>query len=117
MTSTISAGIEQDENQDLNLRDRTIQGAFELRWEAMPGRFLVTPFIAYTKRELNLRGTRQDRLSVRLQLSLLRLPSLGETALSVEGRYDKFLRQEPTGPENGVTAIELSLGRRIPILR
>ena len=117
MTSTISAGIEQDENQDLNLRDRTIQGAFELRWEASPGRFLVTPFVAYSKRELNLRGTRQDRLSIRLQLSLLRLPSLGETALSVEGRYDKFLRQEPTGPENGVTAIELSLGRRIPILR
>jgi len=117
MTSTISAGIEQDENQDLGLRDRTIQGAFELRWEAAPARLLVTPFVAYTKRELNLRGTRQDRLSVRLQLSLLRLPSLGETALSVEGRYDKFLRQEPIGVENGVTAIEVSLGRRIPILR
>jgi len=116
MTSTISAGIDQDENQDLGLRDRTIQGAFELRWEAMPGRLLVTPFVAYTKRDLELRGTRQDRLSVRLQASLLRLPSLGETALSVEGRYDKFLRQEPTGVENGVTAIEVSLGRRVPLL-
>ena len=117
MTSTISAGIEQDENKDLDLRDRTIQGAFELRWEAAPGRLLVTPFVAYTKRELELRGTRQDRVSVRLQLSLLRLPSLGETALSVEGRYDKLLHQEPTGIENAVTAVEVSLGRRIPLFQ
>ena len=117
ITSTISAGLEQDENQDLGLRDRTIQGAVEFRWEATPGRLLVTPFVAYATRDLKLRGTRQDHLSVRLQLSLLRLPSLGETALSVEGRYDKFTHQEPTGDESGVAAVEVSIGRRIPLIR
>ena len=117
ITSTISAGLEQDENQDLDLSDRTIQGAVEFRWEAAPGRLLVTPFVAYATRDLKLRGTRQDHLSVRLQLSLLRLPSLGETALSVDGRFDKFTHQEPTGDEDAVAAVEVSIGRRLSLIR
>ncbi|HEY6147719.1 MAG TPA: hypothetical protein VIZ69_08465, partial [Thermoanaerobaculia bacterium] len=43
VTTTVSAGIEREELKDLSLRNQTIQAAVEVRWEAVRGRFLITP--------------------------------------------------------------------------
>lgn len=116
LSTTLAAGIEQDENEDLDLRDRTIQGSFELRWEAVAGTFLVSPFVTYVTRDLELRGAREDRLSVRLQLSLLRLPSFSETVLSIQGRFDRISIREPSGDDDDEIGVELSIGRSVPLI-
>ena len=117
VTSTISAGIERDENRDLRARDTTIQGALEVRWEASPQRLLVAPFVSYLSRDYELRGTREDRLGGRLQISLLRLPGLGDAALSVQGRAERIRLREPLEDSDTELGVEASLGTRLSILR
>lgn len=116
VTSTVSAGIERDENRDLGARDRTIQGAIEIRWEASPSRFLVQPFVSYLSRDYELQGRSEDRVGGRLQLSLLRVPGLGDAALSVQGRVERVWRLIPEGTHDTETGVEVSLGKRVGIL-
>jgi hypothetical protein len=116
VTSTISAGIERDENQDLHLRDKTIQGALEVRFEAILERLLVTPYVTYLLRDYELAGTNEDRLGGRLQISLLKLPGLGDAAFSVQGRVDRIRHREPIEDSDTETAVEVFLGKRSPIL-
>ncbi len=116
VTSTISAGIERDENRDLHLRDKTIQGALEVRIEAVLERLLVTPYVTYLLRDYELAGTNEDRLGGRLQISLLKLPGLGEAAFSIQGRVEQVRHREPLEDKDTETAVEVFLGKRSPIL-
>lgn len=116
VTSTLTAGVEEDRNRDLDARDLTAQGSLELRWEAVLSRFLVAPFVSYVTRDRESAGTSDRRLSVRLQLSLLRLPSLGDAALSVSGRVDRLWLREPEGTHRTDTGVDLSLGKRLPLV-
>jgi hypothetical protein len=116
VTSTISAGIERDENRDLHLRDKTIQGALELRIEAVLERLLITPYVTYLLRDYELAGTNEDRLGGRLQISLLKLPGLGDAAFSIQGRVDRVRHREPLEDEDTEAGVEVFLGKRSPIL-
>jgi len=116
VTSTISAGVERDENRDLHARDMTIQGALEVRWEASPSRLLIMPFLSYISRDYELQGRSEDRLGGRLQISLLRVPGLGDAALSVQGRVERIWRLIPEGTHDTDEAVEISLGKRVSIL-
>ncbi|MGE5179240.1 MAG: hypothetical protein ACM3PF_09130 [Bacteroidota bacterium] len=116
VTSTISGGIERDENRDVSKRDMTIQGALEVRWEASPSRLLVQPFVTYISRDYELQGRSEDRLTGRLQISLLRLPGLGDAALSVQGRFERVWHKVPEGTHATDTGVEVSLGKRVSIL-
>ncbi|HYJ33559.1 MAG TPA: hypothetical protein VE326_10105 [Candidatus Binatia bacterium] len=116
VTSTISGGIERDENRDLHLRDMTIQGTLEVRWEASPSRLLVTPFLSYISRDYELQGRSEDRAGGRLQISFLRVPGLGDAALSIQGRVERIWRLIPEGTHDTDEAVEVSLGKRISIL-
>jgi hypothetical protein len=116
VTSTVSAGVERDENRDLKARDLTLQGALEVRWEASPSRLLVTPFLSYISRDYELQGRSEDRLGGRLQISFLRVPGLGDAALSVQGRLERIWRLIPEGTHDTEGAVEVSLGKRVSIL-
>lgn len=116
VTSTISAGVERDENRDLRLRDMTIQGTLEIRWEASPSRLLVQPFLSYISRDYELQGRSEDRLGGRLQISFLRVPGLGDAALSVQGRVERIWRLIPEGTHDTDKAVEVSLGKRVTLL-
>ena len=116
VTSTISGGVERDENRDLGARNMTIQGALEARWEASPRRLLVAPFVSYVSRDYKLQGTREDRLGGRLQISLLQLPGLGDAALSVQGRLERIWHRVPQGTQDTEGAVEVSLGKRVTLL-
>lgn len=115
VTSTISAGIERDENRDLRARDMTIQGALEVRWEASPSRLLIQPFLSYISRDYELQGRSEDRFGGRLQISLLRVRGLGDAALSVQGRVERIWRLVPEGTHDTEKAVEISLGKRVSI--
>jgi hypothetical protein len=117
ITSTTIAGVERDENRDFDKRDMTIQGSMEVRVEVLPSRLLVAPFVSYTSRDYELRGFKEDRLGGRLQVSLLRLPGLGDAALSVQGRVERIWFREPLGTRDTEGAVEVSLGKRLSILR
>ncbi|HEX7077892.1 MAG TPA: hypothetical protein VF363_05690 [Candidatus Eisenbacteria bacterium] len=116
LTSTITAGYEENQNRDLDARDLTFQGSMEVGWEAVASRFLVAPFVSYATRDYELEGTNDRRLSARLQLSLLRLPALGDAALSVSGHADRVWLREPSTSRRTDTGVELSLGKRIPLV-
>lgn len=116
VTSTISGGIERDENRDLHLRDMTIQGALEVRWEASPSRLLIQPFLSYISRDYELQGRSEDRLGARLQISFLHVPGLGDAALSIQGRAERIWRLIPEGTHDTDTGVEVSLGKRVSIL-
>jgi len=116
VTSTISAGIERDENRDLRARDLTILSSLEARWEASPRRLLVAPLVSYSSRDYELHGTREDRLGGRLQISLLRLPGLGDAALSIQGRLERIWHRRPLGTHDTEGGVELTLGKQIALL-
>jgi hypothetical protein len=116
VTSTISGGVERDENRDLRARNMTIQGALEARWEAWARTLLVAPFVSYISRDYELHGTREDRLGGRLQISLLKVPGLGDAALSIQGRLEWIWHRIPQGTRDTEGAVELSLGKRVSLL-
>ncbi|MGE5176973.1 MAG: hypothetical protein ACM3JJ_11430, partial [Hyphomicrobiales bacterium] len=116
LTSTLTVGVEENRNRDLDVRDLTVQGSIELRWEAVASRLLMTPFVSYVTRDYQLEGTNDKRLSVRLQFAVLRLPSLGDAALSVSGRVERLWVNEPTSSHRTDTGVDLALGKRIPLL-
>lgn len=115
VVSTLTLGLEQNHSSGVNLTDTTIQGSFEARWEAIAGRFLVTPFVSGSSRKYELLGTREERYSARLQLALLRVAGLGENAVSLEGRVDRIQHQAPAMPKNLDGSIQLTIGQRFGI--
>jgi hypothetical protein len=117
VTTTLSGGVEVNEFQDLDLTDQTIQAAFELRYEAIRGVLLVTPFVSWLGREWDTLARREERLSTRLQLTWVRVPHLGDNALSVEGRFDRQNIMSPTNDDSNEWGVQVSFGQRIAILR
>jgi hypothetical protein len=115
IVSTVTLGLEQNHSSGVNLDDSTIQGSFEARWEAIAGRFLVTPFLSGSTRHYELLGTREDRYSARLQLVLLRLAGLGENAVALTGRVDRVQHLVPTSAQDLDTSVQLSIGQRFGI--
>ena len=117
ITSTISAALEHDESKDLNLTDQTIQAALEIRFEAIRGKLLITPLATYYDRDMATINLDQRQISGRLQISILRVPKLGENALSIEGRIDNYQEtgvNETSSTEGGV---EVSFGQRFNVLK
>jgi len=117
ITSTISAALEHDEAKDLNLTDQTIQAAFELRWEAIKGKLLVTPFATYYDRDMGSINLDQRQISGRLQISILRVPKLGENALSIEGRVDNYQESGTNETDSTEGAFQISFGQRFNLLK
>ncbi len=116
ITSTLGVGIENDDHDDLDLVDRTLQGTFELRWEASPGRLLVTPYVVYADRRWNTRGVRQEQVSGRLQIALVRIPFLRDGSVSLEGRVDRLQDKEPRNRKATDGAISLTIAQRLPLV-
>ena len=112
--STVTLGVEQNRSRELDLTDMTFQGSFEARWEAIPGRVLVTPFVSGASRTYDLQGYRDERYSGRLQLAFLRVPGLGENAVALEGRVDR-LRQTATTTVRLDESVQLTIGQRFRI--
>ena len=117
VTTTISGGVEVNEFQDLDLTDQTIQAALEIRYEAIPGVFLVTPFVSWLDRDWDTLERREEHLATRLQLTWVRVPHLGENALSVEGRFDRINLKSPAPDDSNEWGVQVSFGQRIGILR
>jgi len=115
IVSTLTLGLEQNHSSGVNLDDSTIQGSFEARWEAIAGRFLVTPFLSGSTRHYELLGTREDRYSARLQLVLLRIAGLGENALALTGRVDRVQHLVPSAAQDLDTSVQLSIGQRLGV--
>lgn len=115
VVSTLTLGLEQNHSAGLSRTDTTIQGSFEARWEAIAGRFLVTPFLSASTRNYELQGTKEDRYSARLQLALLRVAGLGENAVSLEGRVDRVQHLDPARPKDLDGSIQLTIGKRFSI--
>jgi hypothetical protein len=115
VASTLALGVEQNRASDLNLKDTTIQGAFEVRWEAIAGRLLVLPFITGSSREYETLGTKEERYSARLQVALLRVAGFGESAISLEGRVDRQKYLTPSLPDNNDVGVQLTIGRRLGV--
>jgi hypothetical protein len=116
VTSTLSGGIEHDELEELNLTDQTIQGALEVRVEAIRGKLLVTPLITYYDRDQVSINLDQEQLTGRLQISLLRVPKLGENALSIEGRIDRYQTSGYLETESTEGSVQISFGQRFGIV-
>jgi len=112
VVSTLTLGFEQNHSNGVNLTDTTIQGTLEARWEAIAGRFLVTPFISGSTRRYELFGTKEDRFSGRLQLALLRVAGLGENAVTLEGRVDRVQHLTPARPKDLDGSVQLTIGQR-----
>ena len=115
VVSTLALGLEQNHSGDLHLTDTTFQGSFEARWETVPGRLLITPFLAGSSRTYDLHGLREDRYSARLQVALLRVAGLGENAVSVEGRLDRVQHLTPAAPKDLDGSVQIAVGQRIGI--
>ena len=111
-TSTLSGGIENDNQKDIEIADRTIQAALEVRYEAIPSTFLITPLISWLDRELETIVRREERFTGRLQLTWLKVPGLGDNALSLEGRIDRLDLQDPVDDTTVEGSVELSIGQR-----
>jgi hypothetical protein len=116
MTSTLGIGIENDDHRDLGLIDRTLQGTFELRWEASPGRFLVTPYVVYLDRRLETLGARQEQVSGRLQIAWVHVPFLRDGSLSLEGRVNRLHDREPYSRSVTDGALSLAIAQRLPLV-
>ncbi len=115
VVSTLTLGLEENHSSGVNLTDTTIQGSFEARWEAVAGRFLVTPFLSGSSRKYALLGTREERYSARLQLALLRVAGLGENTIALEGRVDRVQHLTPVMPKDLDGSIQLTIGQRFGI--
>ncbi|MEK7348897.1 MAG: hypothetical protein AABZ94_08490 [Candidatus Eisenbacteria bacterium] len=116
ITSTLAFGIENDKRADLDLDDRTMQATFELRWEAIADRFLVTPYVVYNDRDLESRGIREEFVSGRVQLGLQRIPLLHGAAVALEGRIARVTRSEPAAVKDTDYGASLTLSQSIPLL-
>jgi len=116
VVSTLTFGFEQNHSSAVNLTDTTIQGSFEARWEAIAGRFLVTPYLSGITRHYETLGTKDDRYSARLQLALLRVAGLAENAIALEGRLDRIQHLQPARPKDFDGSVTLSIGQRFSIL-
>ncbi len=115
VTSTISGGVEKDEHDDLDLTDWTLQAAIELRWEALPGRFLIAPFASWLDREYDTLARTEEHLTVRLQVAWLRVPGLGDNALSLEGRINRIDLKDPIEDESTEGSVHLTFGQRFDL--
>jgi len=115
VTSTISAGIERDEMKDLRFTNQTIQAAVEVRWEAVRGKFLITPLFTYLGRRYDTTTNREQRMTGRLQLTLVRVPGLGENALSLEGRVDRIDLKGPVEDKSTEGSVQISFGQQFGI--
>jgi hypothetical protein len=115
IVSTLTVGVEQNHSNGVNLDDSTIQGSFEARWEAIAGRFLVTPFVSGSERHYELLGTKEDRYSARLQLAFLRIAGLGENAVALTGRVDRVQHLTPSLPQDLDASVQLTIGQRFAI--
>jgi len=116
ITSTFAFGIENDNHADLDLADRTMQATFELRWEAVAGRLLVTPYVVYNDRDLETRGVREEFVSGRVQLALPRIPALHDASVALEGRIGRVSRSKPTEVKETDYGASLILSHSIPAL-
>jgi len=114
VVSTTTFGVEQNHSRVVNLTDMTIQGSFEARWEAIAGRLLVTPFFSGASRSYDLQGYRDEHYTGRLQIAFLRIPHMGENAVSLEGRIDR-LRQTQTTTVRLDESVQLTIGQRFSI--
>ncbi len=117
VTSTLAFGIENDRRDELNLDDRTLQATFELRWEAVADRFLVTPYVVYNDRNLESRGVQEEFVSGRLQVALQRIPVFRGAAVALEGRIARITRSKPTEVKDTDYGASLTLSHSIPALR
>ena len=117
VTSTLSGGIEREELKDLSLTNQTIQAAIEVRWEALAGKFLVTPLFTYLDRRYDSTTNREKRTTGRLQLTLIRVPGLGENALSLEGRVDRVDLRGPIEDKSTEGSVQLSFGQQFGFTR
>jgi hypothetical protein len=115
MTSTLSGGMEIIEYEDLDLKDQTFQGAMELQWEAVRGKFLITPSVSYVDREYDTLEQREDRLGGKIQLLLVRVPHFGENALALEGRVDKIDHDDPIQSESTEGSVSITFGQRFDL--
>jgi len=115
LVSTLTAGMEWDRNRDLDLGNTTFQGSFEARWEAVPGKFLVTPFVLLSERDFKQLGTKESRYAARLQVAFLRVPGLGENTVSLEGRVDRLKRIEPLESTATDGSVMLFIGQRFGV--
>ena len=116
ITSTLSGGLEHNEEEDLKLTDKTLQGALEMRWEAVRGKLLVIPLVTYYDRNTASINLDQERITARLQLALLRVPKLGENALSIEGRMDRYKTSGSSETESREGSVQISFGQRFGLL-
>ena len=55
---------------------------------------------------------REERFTGRLQLTWVRVPGLGDNALSLEGRIDRLDLQSPVDDTSIEGSVELSIGQR-----
>lgn len=116
MTSTLAIGIENDNHSDLGLVDRTMQGTFELRWEAIADRFVVTPYVVYNDRELETRGLQEELVSGRVQMALQRIPAFHGAVVALEGRIGRVSRSKPTEYKDTDYGASLTISRTLPPL-
>ena len=112
ITTTLSGGIEKDDQKDVEVQDLTVQAALEIRYEVVPGTFLISPLISWLDRELETVVRSEERFTARLQLTWLRVPGLGDNALSIEGRIDRLDLQSPVDDTTTEGSVELSIGQR-----
>jgi len=112
ITTTLSGGIEHDDQRTLQYADRTIQGTAEFRWEAIAGKFLVMPFLTYLERNYESTGRDERHLTGRLQLAWVRVPGLGNNALSIEGRVDRRNFENPVEDHSTEGSVEVTFGQR-----
>lgn len=116
ITSTLAFGIENDDRVDLELQDKTLNGSFELSWEVSPGRILLTPYVVYLDRRLESAGFREEQVSGRLQIALVRVPALADGSVSIEGRLTRAIRKEPYEDRETDGAVSLTIAQRLPLV-
>jgi len=109
ITTTLGVGVENDKHVDLDLRDRTIQGTFEVRWDAVAGRFAVIPYVVYNDRDLETRGVREELVSGRLQFMAMRIAPLLGATLAIEGRMGRVTHKQPISDKNADYGAALTL--------
>jgi hypothetical protein len=115
VTSTLTLGMEADRQSDFALTNRTTQGSLEVRWEAIPGRLLVTPFFTAQSRDYALNASHANRVSGRIQVAFLRVPRLGENVVALEGRVERIERIEPLESKDTEGAALLTIGQRFDL--
>jgi hypothetical protein len=112
ITTTISAGFETDDHEDIGAKDFMVQAALEIRYEVIPGTLLIAPLVSWVDREQEIVVRREERFTGRLQLTWVRVPGLGDNAISLEGRIDRLDLQGPVDDTSVEGSVELSIGQR-----